>query len=59
MYTGKLIGDLFDAVERTQNSTDRSSPKNEIFPLPAEAIPEKRDRPVASTVIARIVPADV
>jgi hypothetical protein len=51
MYNGKLIGDLFDAVERAQSSVSRQRTKNEsAAPLP-EMLPvsESADSPMVQS----------
>jgi hypothetical protein len=61
MYNGKLIGDLFDAVERAQNSGDRQRPRTENFPLPSGDSPAKQpagSTPIQESATARIIPAD-
>lgn len=39
MYNGKLIGDLFDAVERAQSPVGRHGPQNDSAITPAEISP--------------------
>jgi hypothetical protein len=72
MFYGTLIGDLFDAVERVDNSvnTQRTEKENSQpvpFSLPdiqryeAECLPAQRSQtlPAKENSITRIIPADV
>jgi hypothetical protein len=61
MYNGKLIGDLFDVVERAQSSGDRQRSRTENLPLPPADSPAAQPveaNPIQGRATARIIPGD-
>jgi hypothetical protein len=58
MYNGKLIGDLFDAVERAQSSVDCQRQKDEALSPHSEAIHQNQSDSPAKDAIVRTIPAD-
>lgn len=55
MYNGKLIGDLFDAVERAQSPAGRQWPQKESSPPPRDILPvsESVDSPIVQPAESR------